>query len=409
MFHPYKENNGIFLYILRHNIINFNIMEEEIRRQAVEMVTKGISITEIATQLNRSRQWVYKWAARSSTGNINWNESQSRAPRAVANKISPDLEAAIVAARKMLLQHPHKESGAYPILHELKRQGIQAPSIATINRVLKKHGLTQAKPRYAKSGIDYPQDPLNMQIMDLVGPRYLRGAHRFFLLNIISNDTRHAGVYPILSKSAEDITRSVTSFWKSYTIPDFLQMDNELSFKGSNRHPRGLGLLLRTALSLDVTPRFIPMGEPWRNGVIERFNQKVEKTLLSQEHKDFDDLVVHSAEFVETHNREHHYSTLQHKTPFELNLEYDQPINPLKRDYIVGDRPPIDSCNLNEIGFIRLVRSDCLINILNTEVKVNSSLMHSYVEAILNLNGHRLMIYQDGIKKQSVEFAMPVI
>lgn len=383
--------------------------EEKLRRQAVEMVSKGINITQIARQLNRSRQWVYKWAARSSTGDINWNKSQSRAPHAVANKISGDLEHAIVVARKMLLQHPHKEAGAYPILHELKRQGLHPPSVATINRVLKKHGLTQGKPKYVKRGIDYPEDPFNMQIMDLVGPRYLRGADRFFLLNIISNDTRHVGVYPILSKSAEDITRSVTSFWKSYTIPDFLQMDNELSFKGSNRHPRGLGLLLRTALSMDVTPRFIPVGEPWRNGVIERFNQKVEKTLLCQEHKDFEDLLVHSAEFVEIHNREHHYSTLLHKTPLELNLEYDLPIKPLNPDYVVGDRPRIDSYNLNEISFIRLVRSDCLINILNTEVKVNPSLMHSYVEAILNLNGHRLMIYQDGIKKQSVEFAMPVI
>ena len=398
------------MYILRHNIINLSyIIEEELRQQSEEMVSKGINITQIANQLNRSRQWVYKWAGRSSTGNINWNKSQSRAPHAVANKISDALEDAIVAARKMLLQHPHKEAGAYPILHELKRQGLQPPSVATINRVLKKHGLTQGKPKYVKSGIDYPEDPFNMQIMDLIGPRYLKGANRFFLLNIISNDTRHAGVYPILSKSGEDITRSVTSFWKSYTIPDFLQMDNELSFKGSNRHPRGLGLLLRTALSMDVTPRFIPVGEPWRNGVIERFNQKVEKTLLSQEHKDFDDLLVHSAEFMETHNREHHYSTLLHKTPLELNLEYDLPIKPLKTDYVVGDRPKIDSYNLNEIRFIRLVRSDCLINILNTDIEVNSSLMHSYVEAILNLNGHRLMIYQDGIKKQSVEFAMPVI
>ena len=384
-------------------------MEEEIRRQAVEMASKGIGITQIATQLNRSRQWVYKWVARSSTGDSNWYKSQSRAPHTVANKISANLEEAVVAARKMLLQHPYKEAGAYPILYELKQQGLQAPSVASINRILKKHGLTQAKPKYVKSGMDYPEDPLNMQIMDLIGPRYLRGANRFYLLTIISNDTRYAGVYPILSKSAEDLTRSITSFWKYYTIPDFLQMDNELSFKGSNRHPRGLGLLLRTALSLNVIPRFIPVGEPWRNGVIERFNQKVEKTLLSQEHKDFDDLVEHSAEFVETHNREHHYSTLLHKTPIELNLEYDQPIKPLDTDYVVGDRPPIDSYNLNEISFIRLVRSDCLINILNTEIKVNSSLMHSYVEAILNLNGHRLMIYQDGIKKQSVEFAMPVI
>lgn len=397
-----------FLYILRHNQILL-IMEEELRKQAVDMLEQGIGVTKIAAKLNRSRQWVYKWATRNSSGSNDWNKSKSKAPHIIANKISNNLEESIVATRKMLLEHPHKEVGAYPIFHELKSQGIQPPSIATINRILRKHGLTQVKQAYEKSEIEYPEYPLNMQMMDLIGPRFLRGAQRFYLLNIISNDTRRAGVYPILSKSAEDITKSVISFWEYYSIPDFLQMDNELSFKGSNRHPRGLGLLLRTALSLNVVPVFIPVGEPWRNGVIERFNQKVERTLLLQKHPDFDTLLKRSVEFMRIHNQEHHYSTKQHKTPFELDLEYGLPLNPLNKNYVVGKRPVIDPYNINEINFIRLVRSDCLINILNTEIKVDSSLMHTYVEAVLSINSHRLMIYQDGIEKQRFEFAMPVI
>lgn len=383
-------------------------MEEELRKQAVELIRQGLSVTEVSRRLGRSRQWVYKWIDRSSTGNIEWSRSMPKTPRIITNKLDVAIENAVVETRRMLQQHPYKESGAYPILHELSRQGIQTPSVATVNRILKKHGLTQHKPRYAKSGIDYPEEPLNMQIMDLIGPRYLRGARRFYLLNIISNDTRHAGVYPILTKNAEDITRSVTSFWKSYTVPDYLQMDNELSFKGSNRHPRGLGLLLRTALGLGVTPIFIPVGEPWRNGVIERFNQKVEKTLLLQEHRDFEDLLRHSAEFVAIHNSEHHYSTMSHKTPLELDLETGLPQSPLRQDFSVGERPVIDPWNLNEIRFIRLVRSDCIINVLNTDIRVSDSMMHTYVDAVLSINSHCLMIYQDGIKRQSIEFAMPV-
>ena len=81
------------------------------------MVSKGINISQIAKKLNRSRQWVSKWAVRSSTWDINWNKSQSHVPHAVANKISEELEDTIVATRKMLLQHPHKEAGAYPIQH----------------------------------------------------------------------------------------------------------------------------------------------------------------------------------------------------------------------------------------------------------------------------------------------------
>ena len=261
---------------------------------------------------------------------------------------------------------------------------------------------------YQKSGIDYPESPQNMHIMDLIGPRYIRGGQRYFLLTIISNDTRHAGVYPILSKSGIDITRSVVAFWKSYTIPDFLQMDNELSFKGSNRHPRGLGVLLRTILSLNVTPIFIPVSEPWRNGVIERFNQKVERTLLTQEHSSFADLQRHAAEFMETHNQLHHYSTLGHMTPLQLNEELQVPIVPMDINYEVVERPELDSSKLNEIRFIRLVRSDLNISILNTDIAIIPKLMHTYVEAILSINEHCLLIKQDGATKQSVQFIMPL-
>ena len=384
-------------------------MEEELRKQAVTMVGQGVSVTEVARQLGKSRQWVYKWVERSSTGESDWNISHSTAPHSIVNKTHKDIESAVIRTRRALDTDPHRESGAYPIMHELRRQGIEPPSVATVNRILRKHGLTRSKPVYVRSGIDYPDDPLNMQLMDLIGPRYLRGGDRFYLLNIISNDTRHVGVYPILSKSAEDITRSIVSFWKSYSIPDFLQLDNELSFKGSNRHPRGLGLLMRTALDLDVTPRFIPVGEPWRNGVIERFNQKVERTLLTQEHKDFDSLMCHSAEFMEVHNSEHHYSTLGHKTPTQMDLETFLPINPLAMDYVVEQRPEINPWNLNEITFIRLVRSDCLINVLNTSVEVKPELIHTYVEATLCINDHCLQIRQDGLLRQTTEFIMPVI
>ena len=396
------------MYILDHNIKSY-VMEEDLRKQAVKLIERGWSVTDVAKQLKRSRQWVYKWIERSSDQKEDWSKSKSTKPHTIANKLATNVEEAIVNTRLMLQKHPYMESGAYPILHELGKQGIEAPSIATINRILKKHGLTQSKQRYVKSGIDYPEEPFNMQIMDLIGPRYLRGANKFYMLSIISNDTRHAGVYPMLTKNSEDITKAVTSFWKTYSRPDFLQMDNELSFKGSNRHPRGLGLLLRTALSLNVTPRFIPAGEPWRNGVVERFNQKVEKTLLSQKHKDFSNLLEHSKEFMQTHNSEHHYSTMGHRTPNELGTEIDLPIEPLNQNYTVGERPVIDSYNINEISFIRLVRSDCLINVLNTDIQVDPSLMHTYVEAVLCINSHRLLIYQDGIKRQSVEFAMPEI
>ena len=382
--------------------------EESLRLQAVMLHDAGMGVSAISSRLCRSRQWVYKWVGRSSLGG-DWSKSLSHAPHRSVNKISSEMESLIVSTRLELESSPHMESGAYAIWHAVSALGKEPPSIATINRILKRHSLVKSKIRYAKSGIEYPEEPFNMHLMDLIGPRYLRGGKRFYLLTIISNDTRYAGVYPIVDKSALEVTRSVVSFWKQYSVPDFLQLDNELSFKGSNRHPRGLGLLLRTALSFNVIPRFIPVGEPWRNGVVERFNQKVERTLLLQTHNDFDELALHCSEFMTTHNTLHHYSTLGHKTPSEINGDLNTPLSPLAEDYVVCGKPALDYMNINEIHFVRLIRSDLTVNILNTELKVSPSLAHTYVEAVLLVNEHRLLIRQDGKTVQYFWFVMPVI
>ena len=381
--------------------------EEALRKQALTLHQQGKKVAAIARESGRTRQWVHKWIKRYDAQSDNWCSSHSHAPRN-NQTISSTLEEKVVETRQFLAKSPYLESGAYAIWHHLKKQGVTPPSVATINRILRKHGLTRKKVKYQKSGIDYPATPEDTQLLDLIGPRYLRGGQRYYLLTIISNDTRHAGVYPILSKSGKDITQSVISFWKSYSTPSFLQMDNELSFKGSNRHPRGLGVLIRTALEHSVTPVFIPVSEPWRNGVIERFNQHVERTLLLQEHKDFDELVAHSREFLELHNTCHPYSTLQHKTPVELDKELAIPLTPLREDYVFKERPELDNMHPNEIHFIRLVRSDLKITVLNTEIYVDESLMHTYVEAHLLVNNHVLLIKQGDRIVQTFEFAMPL-
>ena len=381
--------------------------EEALRKQAITLHLQGKKVSAIAREIGRTRQWVHKWIKRYDAQSDNWCSSRSHAPRN-NHAVSSTLEEKVVETRQVLEASPYLESGAYAIWHHLKEQGITPPSVATINRILRKHGLTRKKVKYRKSGIDYPETPEDTQLMDLIGPRYLRGGQRFYLLTIISNDTRHAGVYPILSKSGNDITQSVINFWKSYSKPTYLQMDNELSFKGSNRHPRGLGVLIRTALELNVIPVFIPVSEPWRNGVIERFNQHIERTLLLQEHKNFEELLTHSREFMEQHNQCHPYSTMRHKTPVKLDQELALPLTPLREDYIFKEPPELDCMNLNEIHFIRLVRSDLKICVLNTEIDVDESLMHTYVKAQLLVNDHVLLVKQDDRIVQSFEFAMPL-
>ena len=71
------------------------------------------------------------------------------------------------------------------------------------------------------------------------------------------------------TKQDRQVACSLLKSWNAIGLPDFLQIDNELTFRGSNRYPRSPGLIIRLCLHFGVTPVFIPIGEPWRNGLIK--------------------------------------------------------------------------------------------------------------------------------------------
>ena len=81
-------------------------------------------------------------------------------------------------------------------------------------------------------------------------------------------------VYIEFQRTKEDkqIAASLMRCWKNIGVPDFLQFDNELSFHGSNKYPRSFGIVLRVCLNYGIQPVFMPIGKPWRNSTIEKFN-----------------------------------------------------------------------------------------------------------------------------------------
>lgn len=240
--------------------------------------------------------------------------------------------------------------------------------------------------------------------MDLVGPKYLAGGFRFYILDVIDTETHYAGVYPLPNKSSVSIASALTDFWKNYSMPDFLQMDNELSFRGSNRYPRSLGLVLRLALSQGITPIFIPTAEPWRNGIVEKFNHNMLKHFYStQKFKDLQDTIEKAKEFSAYHNQNHRYSSQKGKTPNDL-------VSKTKK-YKLTKEPDLDKpipLNEGRIIFIRFVRSDRELRILNTKIKVSKQLVYTYVIAEIIIEKHVLIISQDNIIHHVFPFIMPV-
>lgn len=254
--------------------------EEKMRQKAIELFQSGGKVSEICRELNKSRKWFYKWRKRFISKPLEeWYKDESKVPKHFPKKRSYQIEQKILAVRKKLQAEKYAQIGAISIQYEFFSQGKAIPAVWTINRVLKAHGLVKKKSSgYKSKNLPYPGTKyISVHQMDFVGPRYIKGFGRIYSLNIIDTETHFVHINAISGKSVKYVIPSVVRFWKQYGFPDYLQMDNELSFRGSNKYPRSFGKLIRFALSQDVSVIFIPVSEPWRNGIIEQFNDKFDK------------------------------------------------------------------------------------------------------------------------------------
>ena len=381
-------------------------MEDEIilRKQAIELYLNGVPVSDIAQKLDRSRQWVHKWITRYRTkGGKDWFHSESTSPKHVYNKSSPKDEDLVINVRKALTGRKYSQTGALSIMYEIERMGLKAPSIPTINRILKRNNLINFGSVKQRKGIEYPNHFTLVQQMDLVGPRYLTGGSRFYFQNIIDTENHYVGVYPISNKASTTVAKIMVRFWTTYGIPDYLQMDNELAFRGSNRYPRSLGIVLRLALSQGVTPIFIPPAEPWRNGIIEKFNSNLYKYFFSaQRFTSYEDVKDKAVEFSDFHNQNHRYSTQGGKTPNQIkSLSQEHKLGPINLE----DPIPLVE---GSVIFIRFIRSDRKLTILRTSFTMKKELVYTYVIAEIVVDQHVLLIKQDGIIHHVFPFAMPV-
>ena len=193
------------------------------------------------------------------------------------------------------------------------------------------------------------------------------------------------------TKQDRQIASNLLRCWKAVGLPDFLQLDNELSFRGSNKYPRSPGLVIRLCLHFGVTPVFIPIGEPWRNGCIEKFNDTYNRKFFRRQwFPSYATLKRQSKYFQRFHNKHHRYSCLKGKTPQEVIKSADH--KPLT---IGGNTklPDLDTIPDGNIILVRFVRSNRLLDIFGEKFKVSKSLIYSYVKAVIVTEIHRLQLY----------------
>lgn len=271
--------------------------------------------------------------------------------------------------------------------------GEAPPEIWTINRVIKRNKLKRQPEKRKSKNHEYPcGDYLNVQQMDFVGPRYITNYGRIYWLNIIDVDTHCVHVNPVKGKAAENVLPCLIRFWQDFGRPDYLQLDNELSFRGSNRYPHSFGEIIKFSLTQKVTVLFIPPREPWRNGVIEKFNDTFDKKFFRKKiFTDYEDMITKAREFEDFHNKYHRYKAIGNKTPIDEFTKNGHK-SFLDKNYKLPEQISVDE---GEIILVRFIRSDQKLDIFGEKFILPKETVYSYVMAVICIEIHSLKVYLD--------------
>jgi len=380
--------------------------EKQLRQEAIRRYENGESPKQIYESLRKSKRWFFKWLHRSKEGGADWAEDISRKPHTSPKKTDKAMEQAVVETRQNLTKQLYAQIGALNILWQLRQEDREAPSITTINRIIKRNKLTRKRPRYKPKGTDHPSLEVThssfLHQFDLLGPRYLKSDGRFYSGNIIDAYDRRCSVNPMRRRTKNDVISALIRSWQILGIPRYLQMDNTLQTQGSHLHPHSFGIVIRLCLKLGIQPLFIPIKEPWRNGIVERFNDDFDKKFFrAQFFPTFRYLCQQAVGYETFHNQHHRYSTMQGRTPLQ---QCSGKIRLLPKGFKIPKRLTIAP---GYIHLVRFIRSNRVLDVLSEKFSMPMSVVYEYVWATIDTKKEKLFVYHDAKLIEEFSYALP--
>lgn len=368
------------------------MLEEKERIHAVERSLAGESATAICGALGHSRKWLYKWIERHATGGDDWYKDKDRRPYFSPCRTAREIEE-IVRITRLSLYNADEFCGPEAIRWRMDEEDIAPiPSVSTIKRILRRHGLTHKRTgRYKPKGKAYPKlpatKPNDVHEYDFVGPCYLEGPVKFHSLNALDLTTRRCGVEALRSKT--ETVSAVWNIWNRLGLPKYAQVDNEMVFYGSPRHPRGMGQFIRLCCFYSVEAVFIPQCEPWRNGAVEKFNDHwTYKFYHRVRMEGLEDLRIESLEFETRHNSRYHYSPLGGKTPQQaLAASGAKLVFPAK---LPGKKFP--KPQYGKYHVVRFIRSDGFLDVFGERFPMPTEVIYEYVTATIDVALERMSL-----------------
>ena len=155
-----------------------------------------------------------------------------------------------------------------------------------------------------------------------------------------------------------------------------------------------MGPLIRLCLTAGVEPWFIPPAEPWRNGVVEKFNDIWQQLgPLRRSLRSVAALDRASLAFETRHNAHYRYSKLAGRTPnAALTSSAVRLRFPERTD---APRHPLPKPESGRYHLIRFVRHDGRIDIFGESFRVPAEAVYAYIRATVDVGRQHLTIRLD--------------
>jgi IS30 family transposase len=339
--------------------------EIELRQRAIALYLQGWKKSEIARNMQRSRRWVHRWIGRydPDTPTVSL-QNHSRAPKQMDGVYWERIKKMVLQSREerergKRAKYQYALVSAQAIYYELRELHVSPlPSPRTIHRWLKRAGRIQERKSRKAPNPTYPVLPCravnDVQELDFKGPLYLKDrSHKYYLMVLRDKVSKKTALRALANKSMDAILDFLVDAWQRMGCPKRLKMDNCLDFRGSNLYPRSPSKLMRVCLDLGIQPVFIPLREPWRNGVVENLNGLLARFLF-RTHTFETEKQLHQAvqRMQTTINTRHRLPALEGKTPQEFAANAKLRYPPAHYDWRMRDLRLLKG----KVTFIRFVR-----------------------------------------------------
>lgn len=367
---------------------------EALRSIIAALLSEGLSISDAAKEADCSRSMVYK------VSRLLVDPEATLTDRRLSNRGRPAIYAQEITEAVLALRAANPTLGPRMLAATMERQAITeaaraaVPSPTIISRLLREKGLA-VKPIGPKDMRAYPDErptaPGTMTI-DGWGPWHIRGT-RLYLCTIQDRFTRLSLAVPAAGGMLRSNWQGLTAeHWAAaqvaaaaHLLPPVTPFERLYADNGIGMVPAGHTLPqgARTALALGARLIFIPPGQPWRNGRLERFHWTMEKEYFRRERPStITGAVAGLAAYLNYYNTDRPHSALRYRAPADAAF-----YKPMAELPVVEPAPRLPRVE-GIVEAVRLVLSGGLVELWGRDgLMVSPLLAGQFVRVVFQVPG----------------------